>query len=238
MTAAGAATGEASARARRDRWAHRRAEPRMLAFLWTMYLLAATALAFLRAGLVEPIDAHVYRVSARALLVTIAFGACILWPMVRLSQELPRRPVVATLKDLVIIIAPMQAVIWGQALVSGWPLAALGAVSLALAGWTGICAGVLLLTIAPGRIGPGRRVAGMLAVLAVTMLGGLVPLRAGVEGQAGLLSPFTAPFALVGEHLTKGYVLGPTPAQWRSVAGLCLLAPVPWLVAGALGRSQ
>ena len=210
----------------------------MLAFLWTMYLLAATAMTFVRAGLAEPIDAHVYRVSARALLVTVAVGACALWPMVRLSQQAPRRPILATFKDVVVILAPMQAVLWGQVLLSGWPLASLGAVAIGLGAWTGICAGVLLLTIVPGNSSPLRRLAGMLAILLVSTAGSLAALRWGVEGRAGLLSPYTLPFALVGEDLTKGYVVGPSAAQWRAIAGLCVLAPAGWLMAAALSRSH
>ncbi len=222
---------------RADRWAHRRAEPRMLAFAWTVYLLGATGLTFARIGLVEPVDAQVYRAAARALLLTVAIGACALWPMVRLSQQIPRRPLLATFKDLLVIVAPMQAVIWGQALLSGWPLASIGAVSLALAAWTGIAGGALAITLAPGPggVSAARRIGGMVAVLGVTAAGSIAALQLGIEGAAGLLTPYTVPFSLVGETLTAGFARGPGGGQWQAVVGLCLIAPAPWLVAAALG---
>jgi hypothetical protein len=218
----------------RDRWAHRRAEPRMLAFAWTMYLLIATGMSFARVGLAEPVDVQVYRASARALLLTVAIGACILWPMVRLSQALPKRPLWDTFKDLLVIVAPMQAVIWGQALLSRWPVQSLGAVAIGLAAWTAICGGILAMAMGAGGA-PERRLGAMVAIVVVTCAGGAVVLAEGLGPRTGLLSPYTMPWALLGRDLSLGYTLGPTPAQWGAVIGLCLGAGAPWLVAAAMG---
>lgn len=205
----------------------------MLAFAWTLYLLVATGLSFARVGLIEPVDVHVYRASARTLLLSVAIGACALWPMARLSQALPRRPLRATFRDLLVIVAPMQAVIWGQALLSGWPIRSLAAVAVALAAWSAICGGILAMAMMGGARG-GQRLGAMGAVLAVTCAGAIVAALEGVGPRTGLLTPYTVPWALLGRDLTLGHTLGPTRAQWAAVAGLCLAAGAPWLVALAM----
>lgn len=218
----------------------------MLAFAWTMYLLLATGLSFARVGLAEPVDVQVYRTSARALLLSVAIGACALWPMVRLSQALPRRPLWETFKDLLVIVAPMQAVIWGQALLSGWPVRSLAAVAVGLGAWAAICGGILAMALAPGAAGvgagggvwgAGRRLAAMVSILVITCAGGAIVLAAGLGPRSGLLTPYTTPWALLGRDLTEGHTLGPTSAQWGAVLGLCLASGAPWLVAAAMGAA-
>src|SRR5262245_5977866 len=77
---AGAASGE-SPRPRFDRWAHRRGEPRVFAFLWTIYLVGATGLALASVGARGQVPIEVYRPVAQVLLVTVSAGVVIVWPL-------------------------------------------------------------------------------------------------------------------------------------------------------------
>ena len=48
---------------------------------------------------------------ARIMLEVVTVGIVVLWPMVRLSQEAPKRPVRALLLDSSVILVPAQAVL-------------------------------------------------------------------------------------------------------------------------------
>src|SRR5262245_36263588 len=95
-----------------DRWAHRRGEPRVFAFLWTLFLFAATATTFLAALSAGSSTPDVMRPATRALLAVTITGIVLVWPMIRLSQSADRHPIGGVAQDLVVILIPVQAVIW------------------------------------------------------------------------------------------------------------------------------
>ena len=107
---------------RHDRWAHRRGEPRLFAFLWTLFLLGATLLGFGSLGAIGMIDAGTYRAVARVILVSVAVGVVVVWPMTRLSQVTPaRRATRAAFIDFIVIALPLQAVVLPQVFLPfGW----------------------------------------------------------------------------------------------------------------------
>ena len=56
-------------------------------------------------------------------MIAISAGICVLWPMVRLSQELPRgRRFGSALLDVLVVGVPVQMVLWPLSLLAGWPL--------------------------------------------------------------------------------------------------------------------
>lgn len=139
-----------------DRWAHRRAEPRFFAFVWTTYIFGATALTLLSlaGGVMSP---DITRPAARTLLSLVAAGIVLLWPLVRLSQEWPRGAfstdgVVSALKDLFVVIVPTQAVIWPQWWMTGWPLPVVATVAAMLASWAILVGGILAIAAAMSGI--------------------------------------------------------------------------------------
>src|SRR5947207_1904454 len=79
-------------RRRADPWAHRRGEPRIFAFLWTLFLFAATGFTFMAAVSMGGTSADVMRPATRALLAVTAAGVVLIWPMVRLSQAPDEHP--------------------------------------------------------------------------------------------------------------------------------------------------
>lgn len=158
-----------------DRWAHRRGEPRVFVLLWTTFLFTATLLTLTGVGLDGYVSADVYRPAARLLMVTLAAGIALLWPMIRLSQEAPHHGgAAATAQDLFIVLLPAQAVIWPQYWLAGWSIPVLLAIAALLAAWSLVVGGVL--AIALNRRGTGNAAASigwMLAVLALTCGGAL-----------------------------------------------------------------
>lgn len=241
---------------RPDRWAHRRAEPRPLALLWTTYLAVATVVMLTSLIAFGGADHDVYRPAARALLAVTAVGIVVLWPMVRLSQvRPPEGPSAAVAKDLIVVLAPVQAVIWPQAFVvlAHWPLEVVAALAAMLAAWGVLIGAVLVVALqavtgeraaprGPRRAGAARGV-WMLVIIALVASGPLIGLLVGpgtgdpfeepgrVSAWA-LTSPVTAVFEIARDRPWSGWPAEARPAHWWTttiVGGLGLLA---W--AGAL----
>ncbi|MEO1008107.1 MAG: transcription elongation factor GreA [Planctomycetota bacterium] len=233
-----------------DRWAHRRAEPRMFAFLWAVYLLAAglsTLGVALTRGPWTLLDKSVYQHAARIMLVCVALGVAVLWPMVRLSQQVPAsgRSWRAIAKDLVVLVLPVQAVLWAQAAArSGWALDLIAAMSAALLAWP-LLLGALLAAVLRGpspapRDGAPRSVfAGVdgpsaatrsLAMAAVIALA-LLPLLALATGPAwaAMLSPVSAVVDLARERDVGPAASSVVDGRWAALAALGAAAVVAWL---------
>src|SRR5690606_8437853 len=129
-------------------------EPRALAFVWTLYLFIATFLLLMKVGATGAIAPDVYRPGARMLLMWVAAGIGLFWPLVRLSQRSATEPITAAVKDFFVIVMPAQAVIWPQWWLAGWPVAGVAAVAATLAAWASVVAAGIALAL-PGEPGPG-----------------------------------------------------------------------------------
>jgi hypothetical protein len=145
---------------RPDKWAHRRGEPRVYAFFWTLYLLGATLMGFMALGFVGGITAEVYRPIARGIIITVMVGAVILWPMTRLSQAMPTRGGARAVRaDMIVMLVPLQAVVWPQAILpAGWTPLSIGALAAMSAAWTILVGGLLAIALGGPRLDhPERR---------------------------------------------------------------------------------
>jgi hypothetical protein len=152
LESAGDAAALAGPAHRRDPWAHRRGEPRIFAFLWTVYLFIATLIAFMAVLAGPSIAPEVMRPAARLLLLLTAGGMVLLWPMARLSQDPDPHPLGGAMQDLLVIIIPAQALIWPQMLwwLARWPFDTVLALSLSMLVWGLLTAGLLALAQAGG----------------------------------------------------------------------------------------
>lgn len=232
--------------AERDPWAHRRGEPRTFAFLWSMFLMfaALVALGVVLTGGIVSLDA--YQPLSRGLVVTITVGVLIFWPLIRLSQAVPEEgSILAMLKDLAIVLIPVQAVVWPQMFLARWSLDTLTAMSLALTAWTLLMSAILVIAL---RAPNTRRSLWMLVCL-VLAIGGLVggiaagisaidPLRPREPKAApaivlasgvGLISDISADRAWSGSWALT------MPQHWTAIKwtfGLAGLAWVPALLVG------
>ncbi len=224
-----------------DPWAHRRGEPRIFAFFWSLYVLAAVAGSILWLTRLPVISATTYSPAARTLLVVIAAGISVLWPMTRLSQAAPeRRPLRSVFADLFVVLAPVQMVVWPMVVLAGWPIDIVAAVAAMLGAWAALAGGILALTFAGRRApGPVARGAAMTVCIAAALGAPAVlaiePLRgAGALAWLHACSPFTGVFAVTGSGWT-----GPTTGlrDWHWAGILLVLAAALACWAAALARA-
>lgn len=133
-----------SAAGPRDKWAHRKGEPRHIALFWSIYLMASAILTIFALRSLSVPTTLQFAHGCRAMLVMAALGLTVLWPMTRLSQEYPPRPRRALLADLLVLIVPVQAVIWPMPLLTHWTWTLNAALALCLTSWAVLMGGVLV----------------------------------------------------------------------------------------------
>lgn len=225
-------------------WSHRRGEPRIFAFFWTLYLLFATIGAFWAVGPPGAHDALAMRPAARSLLAAITVGVVLLWPMTRLSQTAPStrrgRIARAVLQDLLVILVPAQAVIWPQIVMAVWPVSVVAAMAASLAAWAMVIGGVLVWGLS---IGGGFRGWWMLVLVALAGLGPLLALGplGGSHSTEGAIdwwwmtSPVTSGFEITRDRPWTGASAAVTEGHWRAIGAVGVAGAVVWGVFGVVG---
>lgn len=226
----------------RDPWAHRRAEPRTFAFIWTMYLFAATVSVY---GVTVTSGIGGYdaiRPAARMLLALIAAGMFIVWPLVRFSQRPDPRPLVGPILDLIVVLVPIQAIVWPQHAwwLTGWPLRVVAATAALLAAWAVIVAALISIAHQARAV---RHVSGawcMLMMIAVFVICH-APMGAhaaatelgAVTRPLWMLSPVGGVLELTRDTSWSGQPARATAGHWRMIGLLCGVGTALWLVAVA-----
>lgn len=205
-----------------DRWAHRRGEPRSFAACWIAFLLLAVLVSISAGGGLGLIAVDTYRPAARAILVIAAAGVAIVWPMVRLSQVRPERRVLAMLQDLLVVVLPLQALTWPQALpwMAGWGWNAITLLSVLLAAWAAAVGGFLALSLS--RAWPGW----VAMTVLVAILAGATALAISAPHLV-FAGPFTGVLALTPHTLDRGVPAG----YWPALAAVLAAAAVLWAAA-------
>ncbi|MFZ4574591.1 MAG: hypothetical protein ACOYN0_09350 [Phycisphaerales bacterium] len=224
-----------------DRWAHRRAEPRGLAFLWTCYLLAATAISIGQLGRMGLTTYEVYRPAARVLLTFVLMGVAVLWPMVRLSQEAPGRPMRSFLADAVVMLAPGAAIIFSQSFpgMAGWSLHVVATVAGFALAWGLVVCGLLGMAMTSSL----PRWCWMIAVVGVALAGPAASVVGGVgESEDGVnpflvMSPLTVSFEVTRDRLWSGATAQVTPAHLTGLFAVTFMGAVVF-VTGAIRSSR
>jgi len=238
-----------------DPWAHRRGEPRGFAVLWMIFLLVSTLLVFMTLGDPVRVTAEGYRQGARMLITVIAIGITVLWPMLRLSQmsAIGGGPAVVA-KDLVILLVPLQAVLWPQAIITGWTVSSVAATAVVTFSWALIVGALLAIALGPGRVvrtfegpleadsrhRPGlERTFWMLSILAVVGAGPLILMCLQSIGGATsddlelllrMSSPLTAPWELLQDRIWTGRHAVVGPAHWRATWMTACVAVFGWIL--------
>lgn len=229
-----------------DPWAHRRAEPRLFAFLWTLYLfitVLGSLLWLTRSGVLA---ASAYGPAARIMLIVIGAGATILWPMVRLSQLAPStRPIAAAFGDLVVIVMPVQVVVWPLAFLANWPVSVVALLAAMLLVWSALAGGLIAIAFgvchryALPALPPVVRVGWMFLCIALACAGPLIVVLTAVGQGANLsswawkLSPFTFVFLMTGTGL-RGPHAPVGLSDWYALAPVAGAAILAWLLAGGV----
>lgn len=236
---------------RTDRWAHRRAEPRPLAFMWTIYLFIATAMTFAAITGVGGLTLDVYRPALRILLATVGAGVILVWPMIRLSQTPPdEHSAVAALKDFFAIVVPLQAIVWPQWLLAAWPINVIGALSATLTAWAVLASGLLAIffrhgpsrephaDFAPPTSAPTARTSMMIVFVALAALGPILGAAIDLLGTSGrgspgpawwmLASPISAVFEVSRDRFSTGSSAKSLPVHWAAAANVAVVGFVFW----------
>lgn len=212
--------------------AHRRAEPRGFAFLWTCYLLGCTVIAIGQLGRVGLTSYDVYRPAAKLLLTLVLAGIAIFWPLVRLSQETPGRPLRSFFADSIVVLSPASAIIVSQSLpgMAGWSITVVAAVIAFAAAWSLLLCGVLALAVGSSA----SRWAWMLAVVLLSCAGPGMGILLGAgedEDETSnpflLTSPLTVSYEITRDRSWAGVTAETQPAHWAAigaVGGLGIMA--------------
>jgi hypothetical protein len=182
-----------------DPWAHRKGEPRLFTLVWSIYLLIGAMGTIFATRTIGPPTPAAYRIGCLAMVTVVAVGGTILWPVVRLSQRSPTRPARAALVDLVVILLPVQSVVWPMPMLTRWPWDVTAAIALMVTGWIVLIGGVV--AHATARPAGFLRVAVMAAICVVIFGGPALGVAGAARGwwtpRAGVLaSPVTGPWAL------------------------------------------
>lgn len=217
-------------------WSHRKGEPRVFALLWMIFLLSTTALMFARLATGFSISPSVSRPASQEMLVIVAIGMSILWPMVRLSQRIPPPSIVmSSIRDLVVVIVPMQAVIWPQRLIvlGGWSSEVVLALALHTLAWGILIAGAvsigsIFIAGSTPQTQQRNRALSMLGVLLIIFafpIIELLTLKGASIGPANanlgwMLSPITGIMELTTDRSVLGRAAFAYNAHFRMIAAV------------------
>ncbi len=206
--------------------------PRGLIFLASFWLIGSWIVAI---GLRTPVQpsAASYEPSVRLMLICVALGITIGWPMLRLSQAPSAFPVRQSLLDLIVLLALVQVVLWPLRLVTTWSPPRTAALDATLAGWALLCGAILAATLGSHR--RGLRSLAMVDSTGVCLLGPLGAWLGVVTGVDAMHLMGVSPLMAV--HTLGQGGGAPLPAgQWGWIVGLGLVAAAAWATAGVLAR--
>ena len=122
----------------------------MLALLWMIYLMVVSAMMFSSLSGARVISSSVSRPASQEALVLIMCGVALLWPALRLCQAVPLTGIVnASLRDAVVIVIPLTAVLWPHRLIvlGGWTNEVLLALTAHGAAWVVLVSGAIALSL-------------------------------------------------------------------------------------------
>ncbi len=201
--------------------------PRGLILLASGWLIASWLLAIGVRAPVEPSSAS-YAPGVRIMLISMAVGLVVGWPLLRLSEPDTAFPMRRTILDLVVLLSLMQVVLWPLRLVTPWTPARTAALDATLIGWACVAGAVLAAASATRSVGAR---CGAVAVCVGMALGGPLLAWLGVllglpQGDAGTLASIGP---LVETHqLAVAGSLPPTAAQWQWICTVGNTAFLAW----------
>ena len=161
------------------------------------------------------------------LVVSIMIGILIAWPLARLSNSKPRRPLLSAFLDMISLLVLTQIVIWPLRLVTTWTVERILTISLDLLANTLLVGGLLAL------VGVTRRGATitMLALVVVVLIPPILAMGTPID-------PILSPSPLVRIWVTASGGPGPLPPNaWAGALVTGVGALSLWLLAGRISGS-
>ena len=181
-------------------------------------------------GFGTPVEASSasYTPGVRVMLISVAIGLMIGWPLLRLSQPATSMPMTQTILDVVVLLALLQVVIWPLRLVTPWTPVRTAALDATLVAWT-LLVGALVAS-AVGSPRPGLRNIVMLGCLAICLAGpALAWLVVALSPAAGLADRVLTIGTLLEIHtLGLGGGTAPSATQWAWIGLVGLAAATTW----------
>lgn len=231
-----------------DPYAHRRGEPRTFAAAWVAYLFSGVAVALLGVGTLGLVATDVYRAAARLMIAITFVAVWIFWPMVRLSQDGPRRTVGAFAADFLLVMLPAYAIIWPQTLawMAAWPVDVCLGLTLLVTAWGAMAAAILTWYFGRGPAGepptPGRWV--MMAVFVVVACA--EPVLSVMSGKAmrvefdaaAMLSPVGGALQLVADKSAVGSAALMEREHWVFTLVFLAVSLFAWGLSALLARDD
>jgi hypothetical protein len=165
-----------------------------------------------------------YTPGVRMMLMCVVIGLTIGWPLLRLSQSVPRFPLRQVLLDLLVLLALVQIVLWPLRLVTPWSPARTLAIDATIAGWAALAGAFVAAGVTSTR--PGPRALTMLSCLALVLLGPALAWVGVMTGRNWLPFIELSPLMAVG---TLTQMNAPPPAQqWIHIYTLIAAAGLAW----------
>lgn len=245
-----------------DPYAHRRGEPRGFTVIWLAYLFLVAGAVYAAIGNPAMASAEGYRLASKVLLTMVGVGILTVWPLLRLTQASAiAGGVSATLRDVAIVLIPMQALIWPQSLITGWSVSAVGAIALVLASWTLIVGAVIAIATGPAMgsaklaaalresprpVSALGRAGAMAAIIVLGVAGPVLSILMPAQQEEGrallaVCSPLTAPWELFADRSWMGRRSVTLPEHWKPVLLLLVVGLASWgllLVTRRIGRLE
>jgi hypothetical protein len=210
--------------------------PRGLIFLASLWLIASWIIALGWRTPVQPSSAS-FTPGVRLMLLCMAIGLLIGWPLLRLSQSRPWYPLRQTMLDLMVLLGLVQVVIWPLRLVTNWTPLRTAAIDATLAGWLLLAGAMVAAGVTTDRTGP--RVLSMLACMAMCLLGPALAWLGMLTGVQALELVSLSPFMAI-RTLSEGIGTHPTATQWTWIGLLWFAVAAVWtaLIIGTAAQGR
>lgn len=199
--------------------------PRGLIFLASIWLIASWIMALGLRTPVQPSSAS-YTPGVRFMLLCVTIGLMIGWPLLRLSQSRPWRPIAQTWLDLMVLIGLVQVVVWPLRLVTTWTPWRTAAIDATMTAWLLLAGAIVAAGIASNRAGP--RVLAMLACIGLCLLGPSLAWLGVMSGVQAAELVSLSPLMAV-RTLSEGISTHPSPSQWQWIALLGIADLAVWI---------
>lgn len=199
--------------------------PRGLIFVASIWLIASWMISLGLRTPVQPSSAS-YTPGVRRMLLCVTIGLMIGWPLLRLSQSRPWRPIAQTWLDLMVLIGLVQVVVWPLRLVTTWTPWRTAAIDATITGWLLLAGAIVAAGIASNRSGP--RIIGMFACIGLCLLGPALAWLGVMSGVQALELVGLSPLMAV-HTLSEGISTHPSPMQWQWIGLLGFADLAVWI---------
>ena len=199
--------------------------PRALIFVASIWLIGSWMITI---GFVPPVhpSSASYEPGVQQMLISLAIGLMVGWPLLRLSQAAHGASRRQTVLDLVVLTSMIQVVLWPLRLVTRWSLERTAAIDATLVGWM-LVAGAIV-AAATATANRGVRALAMIACLGLCLVGPAL-------GALGVGGDLSAPALLELSPLVAIRSLGDgggaplTALQWRWLGVLGAAGGLAWI---------